>query len=153
MRVHIGTDHAAFEEKTAIVAALKQHGYEVVDHGAAAYDAEDDYPMYIIPTAEATVAEPDSLGIVLGGSGNGEVIAANKVTGARAAVIHSQETATLARQHNDANIASIGGRMHTVDECVALALLFVATPFSGAERHVRRLREVAQYEQTGELSA
>jgi len=157
MRVHIGGDHAAFELKQYLQARLAGAGYEVVDHGATAYDAQDDYPGFCLACAEGVVADQargaEALGIVLGGSGNGEVIAANKVTGARAAVIHSQETATLARQHNDANIASIGGRMHTVDECVALALLFVATPFSGAERHVRRLREVAQYEQTGELSA
>lgn len=146
MRVHIGTDHAGFDQKNAIVAALTAHGYEVIDHGADQYDAEDDYPTYIIPTAAATVADPDSLGVVLGGSGNGEVMAANKVRGARAVVVYSVETAELARQHNNANICSLGGRMQPVDQLIEFVLIFLQTPFSGDDRHVRRLREVADYE-------
>ncbi|MDR0959759.1 MAG: ribose-5-phosphate isomerase [Propionibacteriaceae bacterium] len=151
MRIHIGTDHAAFETKNAIAAALRERGHEVIDHGALAYDAEDDYPVYIIPTAEAVVSDAGSLGIVLGGSGNGEVIAANKVEGVRAAVIHSEETARLAREHNDANVASIGGRMDTVENNTAYAITFVETAFSGEERHMRRLRLVTDYEETGHI--
>jgi len=146
MRVHIGTDHAAFEQKNAIAAALRARGYEVIDHGAAQYDAEDDYPTYIIPTAVATAAEPDSLGAVLGGSGNGEALAANKVRGARAAVVHSLETATLARQHNNANICAMGGRMQPIDQLIEFVVVFLETPFSNETRHVRRLQEVADYE-------
>jgi len=148
MRVHLGTDHAAFEQKNAIAAALTQRGYEVVDHGATSYDAEDDYPTYIIPAAEATVAEPDSLGVVLGGSGNGEALAANKVRGARAAVVYSLETATLARQHNNANICSMGGRMQPIELLIECVVAFLETPFSNEARHVRRLQEVADYEAT-----
>jgi ribose 5-phosphate isomerase B len=151
MRVHIGTDHAAFEAKQAIVAALLARGYEVHDHGAHEYDPEDDYPDYIIPAAEAVAADPGSLGIVLGGSGNGEVIAANKVKGIRAALIHSRDTARLAREHNDANVASIGARQHDEDTCVMLALYFLKAEFTGEERHRRRLDLLARYEATGSL--
>ncbi|MDR1212666.1 MAG: ribose-5-phosphate isomerase [Propionibacteriaceae bacterium] len=151
MRIHIGTDHAAFETKNAIVAALEQAGYEVVDHGAHRLDPEDDYPRFIIPAAQAVAAEAGSLGLVLGGSGNGEVIAANKVPGVRAALIHSLETARLARQHNDAQVASIGARMHSSEECVALALAFLETEFSGQARHQRRIDQLSRYESSGRL--
>jgi len=146
MRVHIGTDHAGFDTKNAIVAVLTARGYEVVDHGADAYDSEDDYPVYILPAAEAVVADPGSLGIVLGGSGNGEVIAANKVRGARAALVHSHDTAVLARKHNNANIASLGARMHSREQAIDLVLAFLTTEFSGSERHQRRLDLIAAYE-------
>ena len=139
MRVHIGTDHAGFEMKNIIVQVLGDRGYEVIDHGADAYDSEDDYPVYIIPTAEAVIEDPGSLGIILGGSGNGEVIVANKVRGARAALIHSHDTAVLARKHNNANIASLGARMHSKEQAIDLVLAFLTTDFSGADRHVRRL--------------
>jgi len=146
MRVHIGTDHAGLEMKNAIVQVLQQRGYDVVDHGADAYDSDDDYPVYIIPASEAVVAEPGSLGIVLGGSGNGEVMAANKVRGVRAALIHSHDTAVLARKHNNANVASIGARMHSRQQIIDLVLAFLTTEFSGAERHVRRLELISAYE-------
>ena len=112
MRVHIGTDHAGFDLKRFLVAALTEDGHDVVDHGPHDYDPEDDYPVYCIPAAEAVVADPGSLGIVVGGSGNGEQIAANKVVGVRAALAYDEDTAKLGRQHNDANVISIGGRMH-----------------------------------------
>jgi ribose 5-phosphate isomerase B len=149
MRVHIGTDHAGFDMKNAIVAALRTRGYDVVDHGAEAYDAEDDYPAFIIPTAQAVVDDPGSLGIVLGGSGNGEVIAANKVHGIRAAVVHSHDTAVLARKHNNANVASLGARLHSREQLIDLVLAFLATEYSGAERHVRRLGLIAAFEASG----
>ena len=148
MRVHIGTDHAGFDMKNIIVQVLQARGYEVVDHGADAYDSEDDYPVFIIPTAEAVVEDPGSLGIVLGGSGNGEVIAANKVRGVRAALIHSHDTAVLARKHNNANIASLGARMHSREQMIDLVLAFLTTEFSGAERHVRRIELISAYEQS-----
>jgi ribose 5-phosphate isomerase B len=146
MRVHIGTDHAGFELKNYLVTALTADGHDVVDHGPAAYDAEDDYPVYCIPAAEAAVADPGSLAIVVGGSGNGEQIAANKVVGTRAALAYDTDTATLARQHNDANVISIGARMHTEEEALALVRVFLATPFSGEERHARRIALLADYE-------
>jgi ribose 5-phosphate isomerase B len=146
MRVHIGTDHAGFDLKNYLVSALVADGHDVVDHGPDAYDAEDDYPVYCIPAAEGAVAEPGSLGIVIGGSGNGEQIAANKVVGARAALAYDRDTATLARQHNDANVLSIGARMVTEEEALELVRLFLATPFSGEERHARRIALLADYE-------
>src|SRR6478736_4425188 len=130
MRVHIGSDHAGFELKNYLVENLGGEGHEVVDHGPAAYDPEDDYPTYCIPAAEAVVADPDSLCIVVGGSGNGEQIAANKVKGTRAALAYSTDTARLARQHNDANVIAIGARMHSEEEALELVRLFLATPFS-----------------------
>ena len=147
MRVHIGTDHAGFDLKNYLVTALVADGHEVVDHGPERYDAEDDYPVYSIPAAEAAVAEPGSLGIVIGGSGNGEQMAANKVTGSRAALAYDTQTATLARQHNDANVLSIGARMHTEEEALTLVRTFLSTPFSGDARHARRIALLAEYEQ------
>ena len=146
MRVHIGTDHAGFDLKNYLVSALVADGHDVVDHGPEAYDAEDDYPVYCIPAAEAAVAEPGSLGVVIGGSGNGEQIAANKVVGARAALAYDRETATLARQHNDANVVAVGARLHTEEEALELVRLFLDTPFSGQQRHARRIALLADYE-------
>ena len=113
MRVYLGADHAGFELKNQIADHLRSQGHEVVDCGAHTYDALDDYPAFCIAAATRTVADPGSLGIVLGGSGNGEQIAANKVPGARCALAWSVETAELARQHNNAQLIGIGGRMHT----------------------------------------
>ncbi|MCL2736126.1 MAG: ribose-5-phosphate isomerase [Propionibacteriaceae bacterium] len=148
MRVHVGTDHAGFELKNAIKQVLEARGYEVVDHGADAYDSEDDYPSFIIQAAEAVVADPGSLGLIFGGSGNGEVIAANKVRGVRAALIHSHDTAQLARKHNNANIASLGARMHSKEQAIDLVLAFLTTDFTYAERHQRRLDMIKAYEES-----
>jgi ribose 5-phosphate isomerase B len=148
MRVHIGSDHAGFDLKNYVVRALTAAGHEVVDHGPAAYDADDDYPVYCIPAAEAAVADPESLGIVIGGSGNGEQIAANKVTGARAVLAYDQDTAQLGRQHNNANVIGIGARMHGEEEALELIKIFLATPFSGDPRHQRRIDLMADYEKT-----
>jgi len=146
MRVHLGCDHAGFELKEALRARLVALGHEPVDHGAFGYDALDDYPPFCFAAAEAVVADPGSLGVVIGGSGNGEQIAANKVPGVRCALAHSEETARLAREHNDANCVGIGARMH--DEATALAIVevFLATPFSGDERHARRIAMLSTYE-------
>lgn len=145
MRIHIAADHAGYELKQALVEHLSAQ-HDVVDHGAHEYDAQDDYPPMCFAAGEATVAEPGSLGIVLGGSGNGEQIAANKVPGVRAALVWNEETARLARSHNDANVIAIGARQHSVDEAVALVETFLAEPFSGEERHQRRIDLLAAYE-------
>jgi ribose 5-phosphate isomerase B len=139
MRVHLGCDHAGFELKEALRAHLAERGHEPVDHGPADYDALDDYPPFCFAAAEAVVADPGSRGVVIGGSGNGEQIAANKVPGARCALAWSTETAELARQHNDANLVSIGARMHDTATALALVDAFLATAFSGDERHARRI--------------
>ena len=150
MRVHLASDHAGFELKQHLAVHLTAAGHDVVDHGPPAYDPDDDYPPYCIAAGLAVVADPGSLGIVIGGSGNGEQIAANKVPGARSALAWSEETARLAREHNDANLMSVGARMHPTHEALALADVFVATRFSGDERHARRIAMVAAYEETGQ---
>ncbi|MGP5624434.1 ribose-5-phosphate isomerase [Brachybacterium alimentarium] len=152
MHVHIGTDHAGFELKNRLVAALQAKGHEVTDHGAHAYDALDDYPPFCTSVGEAVVADPSSLGVVIGGSGNGEQIAANKVTGVRAALVWNEDTAKLARQHNDANVISVGARQHSEEELESLIDVFLAEPFSGEERHQRRIDLMARYEETGGYS-
>ena len=146
MRVHLGSDHAALDLKTKVAARLRELGHEPVDHGALAFDPNDDYPPYCFAAAEGVVAEPGSLGIVMGGSGNGEAIAANKVTGVRCVLAHSEDTARLGRVHNDANLMALGAR--TVEESAALRFveIFVTTPFSGDERHARRIAQLAEYE-------
>jgi len=151
MRVHLGTDHAGLDLKQHLISWLRDHGHEPVDHGAFAYDAGDDYPVFCLRAAEAVVADPGSLGVVIGGSGNGEQIAANKVKGVRAALAWNEETAVLARQHNDANVVAVGGRMHTVEEMTRFVEVFLATPFSEEERHARRIGMLVDYERTGEL--
>jgi ribose 5-phosphate isomerase B len=153
MRVHIGCDHAGFELKTHLASWLTDLGHEVVDHGALAYDSLDDYPPYCLRTAEAVAADRGSLGIVIGGSGNGEQIAANKVRGVRAALAWNEETARLAREHNDANVVGIGARMHTRDEATRIVEAFLSTDFSGDDRHSRRIGMLSHYEDTGEVPA
>ncbi len=152
MRIHIAADHAGFELKTHLIAWLSDNGHEPVDHGAHAYDAEDDYPPFCVAAAAAAVAEPGSLAVVIGGSGNGEQIAANKVEGARAALAWSTETASLARQHNNAQIVAVGARMHTADEATAIVEAFLTTPWSEAARHQRRIDMLLAYEKTGRFA-
>jgi ribose 5-phosphate isomerase B len=152
VRVHIGSDHAGFELKTHLLAHLASLGHEVLDIGPAAYDPQDDYPPFCIATAVAVLADPGSLGIVIGGSGNGEQIAANKVPGCRAALAWNVETAQLARKHNDAQVVSLGARMHTAGEATEIVTAFLATAFEGG-RHQRRIDMLTAYEQTGEPPA
>ena len=147
MRVHLATDHAGLEFKDALTEHLTGLGYEVVDHGAYTFDPEDDYPAFCIAAAQAVASEPGSLGIVFGGSGNGEQIAANKVHGVRAALAWSVETAKLAREHNDANVIGVGARQHTQDEAFAIIDAFLTTDFSHAQRHARRIAQIADFEQ------
>ncbi|MCR6491425.1 ribose-5-phosphate isomerase [Cellulomonas sp. P24] len=146
MRIHIASDHAGFELKSSLVVHLRSAGHEVVDHGADSYDAQDDYPPMCFAAGEAVVAEPGSLGIVIGGSGNGEQIAANKVVGVRAALAWNEDTARLGRAHNDANVVAIGARQHTVDEAIELVEAFLAEPFSEDPRHQRRIDLLTAYE-------
>jgi len=150
MRVYLGADHAGHELKQHLLTWLEAHGYEAIDCGAHVYEPGDDYPPFVIRAAARVAADPGSLGIVLGGSGNGEVIAANKVPGVRAALVWSADTAALAREHNDANVISLGARMHTVAEAVSFVERFLATGFSGDARHVRRIGMLAAYERTHE---
>jgi ribose 5-phosphate isomerase B len=153
MRVYLGSDHAGYELKTHLVGELASAGYDIVDVGARTFDPDDDYPAFCLHTGVRVVADPGSLGVVIGGSGNGEQIAANKVAGVRAALVWNTETARLAREHNDANIMGIGARQHTLSEAADLVLTFLATRFSGDERHARRIDQIAAYEKTGELPA
>lgn len=151
MRVYLGSDHAGFELKGVLAQRLQAEGHEVVDVGPHRYDPEDDYPAYCLATAAAVVADAASLGVVVGGSGNGEQIAANKVTGIRAALAWSVETARLSREHNDANVVGIGARQHTAEQAADIVAAFVATPFGREGRHARRIAQLADYERTGAL--
>ncbi len=151
MRVYLGSDHAGFELKNHLVEWLRTAGHEPVDCGPHIYDAEDDYPPFCLRAAQRTAADGDALGIVIGGSGNGEQMAANKVPGARCALAWSTETAALAREHNDANLVSVGARMHTTEEAVSFVETFLNTPFSEGERHRRRIAMLADFERSGEL--
>jgi len=148
MRVYLGSDHAGFELKASLIEHLKSIGHDPVDCGALAYDPDDDYPQPCITAASMTVADAGSLGVVIGGSGNGEQIAANKVAGVRAALVWSDETARLAREHNDANVIAIGARNHPEDDARRFVELFLATPFSHDPRHVRRIGQISEYERT-----
>ena len=151
MRIHIGGDHAAFETQQALLTYLTEQGHEVINHGPSEYDAEDDYPVYVLRAAKAVADEPGSLGIVLGGSGNGEQMAANKVAGIRAALAYNEELARLAREHNNAQVLSIGARMNTVEEAKAMVRTFLDTPFSEDPRHQRRLAMLDAYASDGAL--
>lgn len=155
MRVHLGSDHAGLELKDHVKAVLEGDGHEVVDHGPHVYDAVDDYPVYCLRAAQGVVADQDdnevAYGVVVGGSGNGEQMAANKVTGIRCALVWSEDTAVLAREHNNANVISVGGRLHELDEMTGFIQTFLATDFSDDERHVRRIAQLAAYEADGTL--
>lgn len=151
MRVYIGSDHAGYELKNSLVEHLNKQGHDVVDVGPDVYDPEDDYPAFCFHTASRTVDDPGSLGVVIGGSGNGEQIAANKIAGVRSALVWKTEIAELGRQHNDANVCAIGARQHTPEEAAAFVDAFLATPFSGNDRHQRRIDQLTEYERTRTL--
>ena len=156
MRIHIATDHAGMEFSTQLQHHLAAQGHEVIDHGPLEYDAQDDYPSFCIRAAQAVVRDQaagiETLGVVFGGSGNGEQIAANKVVGVRAALAWSIATAELAREHNDANLIAIGARQHSLDEAIGFIDTFLRTPFSNEERHARRIAQLAEYETTGAIA-
>ncbi|GLZ07628.1 ribose-5-phosphate isomerase [Actinomadura sp. NBRC 104412] len=151
MRVFLGCDHAGYELKEHLVGWLKANGHEPVDCGALEYDAADDYPPFVLRAAERTAGEPGTLGIVIGGSGNGEAIAANKVKGIRAALVWNADTARLAREHNDANVISLGARQHDLDTATEFVRLFLETPYSKEPRHTRRIDMLSEYERTGRI--
>ena len=155
MRIHIATDHAGMELSAFLVKELTSLGHELIDHGPKVYDALDDYPGFCIAAAKGVIQDQalgvEALGIVLGGSGNGEQIAANKVKGVRAALIWNQDTAALARDHNDANVAAVGARQHEQAEVLELIKTFIGAPFSNDERHVRRIGKIASFEDSGEV--
>lgn len=155
MRIHIATDHAGLETSHYLIESLSGLGHEVIDHGPTSFDPLDDYPSFCINAALAVVKDERSgtkaLGVVLGGSGNGEQIAANKVEGVRAALAWNEDTAKLARSHNDANVVALGARQHSKEQILELINFFIAEPFSGDERHARRIGKIASYEQTGEI--
>jgi len=151
MRVYLGSDHAGYELKVHLVNHLAKQGYEVKDVGPHAFDPDDDYPAFCLHTGARVVADAGSLGVVIGGSGNGEQITANKVAGVRAALAWSIETAQLAREHNDANVVAVGARQHTLDEATAIVEAFLTTSFSQGERHSRRIAQIGSYERSGEL--
>ena len=151
MKIHLGCDHAGFELKEKVAIHLKNKGHEVIDHGAKKFNAVDDYPVFCFLAAQAAAKDPSSLAIVIGGSGNGEQISANKIKGVRAALAWSAETAKLAREHNNANVMGLGGRMHSESESLAIIDAFIDTVFSNEERHVRRINQISGYETSGNL--
>ena len=155
MRIHIATDHAGMELSAYLVSELSALGHELIDHGPKEYDALDDYPGFCIAAAQSVAKDQregvEALGIVLGGSGNGEQMAANKVSGIRAALVWNESTARLAREHNDANVVALGARQHSREEVLELVNIFIAEPFSEDERHVRRIGKMSRFEATGEV--
>jgi ribose 5-phosphate isomerase B len=153
VRVYVGSDHAGFELKRDIIDWLTQAGHDPVDCGPYAERDHDDYPPYVMLAANSAVHDPGSVAIVIGGSGNGEQIAANKIAGVRAALVWSEETARLAREHNNANVLSLGARMYPAEAALSFTKVFVETAFSGKSRHARRLAMIADYEATGEMPA
>jgi len=146
-KVYIGTDHAGFEYKEAIKKALIAEGYQVEDKGAFVYEEFDDYPDFIYPVAKAVSEDPENrVGIVLGGSGEGEAMVANKVPGIRCAIAFSEFVTKASREHNNANVLSFGERTITKEQAVAWAKLWLSTPFSGDERHLRRIQKIKKIE-------
>ena len=156
MRIHIATDHAGLEFSQTLQTHLSEAGHEVIDHGPTEYDALDDYPSFCINAAVGVARDQrdgiDALGVVFGGSGNGEQMAANKVLGIRAALVWSEATAVLAREHNDANVISIGARQHPIEDAIRFIDVFIATRFSREDRHVRRIGQLGEYERTGTIA-
>lgn len=156
MRIHVATDHAGLDFSRTLQDHLRAAGHEVIDHGPQQYDALDDYPAFCINAAQAVADDQavgvEALGVVFGGSGNGEQMAANKVAGIRAALVWNVSTAQLAREHNNANVISIGARQHSVEEALLFVDTFIAEPFPGDERHVRRIQQLAEYETTGTIA-
>lgn len=142
-KIYIGTDHAGFELKEELVEFLKNLGYEVEDKGAYEFDKDDDYPDFIFPVAKAVAQDEGSRGIVIGGSGQGEAMAANKVKGVRAALVYDEYSAKMSREHNDANVISLGARTMSNDDAKKLVKLWLDTPFSNEKRHQRRINKIS----------
>ena len=143
MKIHLATDHAGLELKNIIKEHLENQGHVVIDHGAHEYDALDDYPDFIFPCAKAVAADPKSRGIILGGSGQGEAMTANRVKGVRAVVFYNgpEEIVKLSREHNNANILSLGARFMNQAEIYDVIEMWLAEPFEGG-RHQRRIEKL-----------
>lgn len=143
-KVFIASDHAGFALKETLKQFLSEQQYDVEDCGPIAFDADDDYPEYILPCAQKVAQNKGTFGIVVGLSGQGEAIAANRIVGARAAVYYGavEEVLVLSRQHNDANILSLGAKFLTTEAATKAVLLWLSTDFSGDERHVRRVAQL-----------
>jgi len=141
MNIHLATDHAGFPHKEALKAYLESEGVAVQDHGAFELDGADDYPDFVIPAAQAVVQDAGSVGIIFGHSGEGEAMVANRISGIRAAVYYGgpMDILTLSREHNAANILSLGAHFLSPEEVIEAVRLWLDTPFSEAERHQRRL--------------
>jgi len=144
MRIYIGTDHAGFELKESLVPFLRELGHDVDDKGAHSYEALDDYPDFIRPVAEAVAGDMNARGVILGGSGQGEAMCANRVKGVRAAVYYGGpiDIAVLSREHNNANILSLGARFVEIDEAKEVLRIWLDTAFSGEDKHVRRIEKL-----------
>lgn len=147
--VYLATDHAGFELKEKVKEFLKQEGYEVEDCGAYSLDPEDDYPDFISKAAEAVSKDTSSKAIILGGSGQGEAIVANKFPNVRCAVYYGgqSEMPKITREHNDSNVLSLGARFQTAEEACNAVKLFLGTPFSKEERHTRRIEKIKRIEE------
>ena len=143
MKIHLASDHAGLELKNTIKNFLLDKHFDIIDHGAFEYDPDDDYPDFIFPCAEAVSLDPQSRGIILGGSGQGEAMAANRIKGVRAAVYYNgpAEIVRLSREHNNANILSLGARFITEEEIFKIIDLWLSEKFSGV-RHKRRIKKL-----------
>jgi ribose 5-phosphate isomerase B len=146
MKIYLATDHAGFEFKEKIKTFLHEKGYEVEDCGAFTYDKEDDYPDFIVAAARKVSQTPGALGIVLGKSGAGECIVANKIKGIRCFLGVSEENVRLAREHNDANVIALGSALVDEEKAMRFVLLFLQTPFSNQIRHMRRIEKIKKIE-------
>lgn len=146
--IYLASDHAGFELKKQLLAFLKENNYPCEDCGAFKMDQFDDYPDFIIPAAQKVASSSENLGIVIGGSGQGEAIAANKVKGIRAALFYggNRDIITLSKEHNNANVLSLGARFVTVEEAKEVLKLWLDTKFSGEERHQRRINKLSSFE-------
>jgi ribose 5-phosphate isomerase B len=146
--IYIGSDHAGYELKEKLKIYIKELGYEIEDKGAFSLNIDDDYPDFIIPVAKSVSSNTNSFGIILGGSGEGEAILANKIDGIRATEYYggNPDIVKLGREHNDANILSLGARFTKEEEAKEAVKIFLETKFSGDERHVRRLNEIKEEE-------
>lgn len=146
MRIFLGSDHAGLALKNSIAETLRTEGHEIEDFGAEVFDPADDYPDFILPVARAVAQDSTARGIILGASGQGEAMAANRVQGVRASVFYggTQEIIKLSREHNDANVLSLAARFLSEDEAKEAVQLWLTTPFSGDERHVRRITKLDQ---------
>lgn len=147
MKIYLAADHAGFKLKEEIKKYLSEQNYEVEDSGAFSFEKDDDYPEFISKAAEKVSENPDSKGIIFGKSGAGEEIVANKFKNIRAVVGFSEENVRLSREHNDANILSLGSEFESLEKAKVLVKIFLETPFSGEERHRRRIEEIENIEE------